>query len=220
METFIKTIIYIHAFFGGIGLISGILSMMSIKGSPLHKKSGKAFSYGILISSIISLFVCCFPGHYNIFLFLIGLFTIYLVVSGNRMLNYKKEVNTKTIRLDKLMSISMLIISTLMTILGILLMIQKTNNAILLIFFGGLGLWMSFKDLQFYKNINNQSKLWLIKHIGKMIGALIASITAFIVAGMRIGNIYSWILPSVIGTVVIVYWIRKVKNQQKRMINL
>ena len=44
-----------------------------------------------------------------------------------------------------------------------------------------------------------------------MIGALIASITAFIIAGLGIGNLIAWILPTILGTFYIVYWKRKMK---------
>lgn len=37
METFIKTLIYIHAFFGGLGLTAGIVSIVVRKGGKVHK---------------------------------------------------------------------------------------------------------------------------------------------------------------------------------------
>jgi len=43
METTIKTIIYIHAFFGGIGLLAGFASVIFQKGSLNHKAAGKYF---------------------------------------------------------------------------------------------------------------------------------------------------------------------------------
>jgi len=38
MEETIKTLIYIHAFFGGLGLVTGIGSIIVKKGSKPHKK--------------------------------------------------------------------------------------------------------------------------------------------------------------------------------------
>ena len=91
MENFIKTLIYIHAFFGGIGLIAGTVIMFAKKGNQLHVKAGKIFSVGMLISTILSFIVCAFPNHHNSFLVLIGIFTIYMILLGNRVTKYKKK---------------------------------------------------------------------------------------------------------------------------------
>ena len=93
MEETIKTLIYIHAFFGGLGLVTGIGSIIVKKGSKPHKKMGKLFSIGMIISSLISMPISWLPNHENIFLFLIGLFTIYLVISGNQILTFKSNID-------------------------------------------------------------------------------------------------------------------------------
>ena len=71
---------------------------------------------------------------------------------------------------------------------------------------------MTIRDFIFYKNVEKTKNGWLSNHIGKMIGAFIASITAFIVAGLGIGNLIAWTLPSILGTIYIVYWRRKLKT--------
>ena len=78
MEHVIKVLIYIHAFFGGVGLVTGLISIFVKKGGINHKKTGKLFSYSMIISSLISLAISRMPNHENLFLFLIGIFTIYL----------------------------------------------------------------------------------------------------------------------------------------------
>lgn len=218
MEPAIKILIYIHAFFGGIGLITGIGSVIVKKGKTLHKRMGKLFSIGMLISSILSLIVCCLPKHYNIFLFLIGLFTIYLVISGNRALAFKNKIEADLI--DKITSGSMLFFSVIMISLGVYCQWNSINNGILFTFFGGFGFYMTIKDFIYFRNLSEKNKSWLSKHIGKMIGALIASITAFIVAGLSIGNIMAWITPSILGTIYIIYWNRKLKSKTVKTIKI
>ncbi len=211
MEEIITIFIYIHAFFGGLGLISGIGSILVKKGSKPHKKLGKFFSISMISSSLISMPIACMPNHENNFLFVIGLFTIYLVISGNQILTFKqKEKNTAKL-LERITSGSMLIISICMVIYGILGMLQNKSNSILYIFFGGFGLSLTIRDFIYFKNLAKKKNLWLSNHIGKMVGALIASITAFIVAGIGIGNIFAWITPSILGTFYIIYWRSKIK---------
>ena len=210
MENLIKIIIYVHAFFGGIGLIAGTAIMFSKKGNLLHKKLGKIFSVGMLVSSVLSLFICMLPNHHNSFLLMIGIFTIYMILIGNRVVNYKRKEYKNF--LDKLISGVILVTSIIMIVLTVYQKIFHNNFPILLLIFGILGLFMSYKDFVFYKN-EDRHKKWLISHVGKMVGAYIASVTAFLVAGAGFGNnFYAWILPSIIGTIYIIFWGRKLNK--------
>lgn len=208
MEETIKIFIYIHAFFGGTGLITGIGSIIVKKGSPIHKKTGKLFSIAMITSSLISIPISWMPNHENLFLFLIGLFTIYLVLVGNRALAFKAK--EKANQVDKMISGSMLLFSLIMITIGVNGVLDGISYSILYLFFGGFGLLLTIGDFRFYLNSRNPKNAWLISHITKMIGAVIASITAFIIAGLEIGNLIAWTLPTILGTIYIVYWRRKV----------
>ncbi len=209
MEQTITTLIYIHAFFGGLGLITGMISVFVKKGGFNHKRAGKVFSYSMIISSLLSLLIARMPNHENLFLFLIGIFTIYLILAGNRALTLKSSIKSKADWLDQLISGSMLLTSIIMLTLGLIGMIQKADNSILYLFFGGFGVFMTWRDFQTFKIFTKHKKAWLISHLGRMVGALIASITAFLVAGLHIGTIVVWLTPTVIGTAYILYWKRK-----------
>ncbi len=207
MEETIKILIYIHAFFGGIGLITGIGSVIVKKGSLAHKRLGKLFSIGMITSSLVSIPVSWMPNHENLFLFLIGIFTIYLVLTGNRALSFISARQVKWI--DKVISGSMFLFSVIMISIGIYGTLNNLSIGILYLFFGGIGFFLAINDFRLYKNIKNAGNRLLMVHIGKMVGALIASVTAFIVAGLGIGNIIGWLLPTIIGTIYIIYWRRK-----------
>lgn len=211
METTIKSAIYIHAFFGGIGLLAGFASVIFQKGSSNHKKAGKLFSISMIISSVISLIVCLFPKHENPFLFLIGIFTIYLVVSGNRVLLFKNKKQPNYI--DKLISKILLIGAITQLILGCYYLLNQQFGGILYLFFGTLALSLSIRDFKFFKSLDKSKILNL--HIGKMSGAFAASITAFLVAGIQLQNIIFWILPTLLAGIFIFYWIRKVNRPKK-----
>ena len=189
MEPTIKILIYIHAFFGGLGLINGLVSIFVKKGSLNHKKSGQIFSYSIVISSLISLFVARMTHHENLFLFLIGIFTIYLVLAGNRALTLKDKSKIAANWVDILISGAMLITSLVMILLGVIGLLQHSENKLLHLFFGGFGLFLTLKDFQTFRTFRTNKNAWLKSHIGRMVGALIASFTAFLVAGLHINAI-------------------------------
>lgn len=211
MEETIKILIYIHASFGGIGLITGIGNFILKKGNSFHKKIGKIFSYSMIISSLISLIVAKMPNHENLFLFLIGIFTIYMVLAGNRVLTLKNKTKEKADYIDKSISGIMLLTSVIMLIIGIIEITQKIDNSILYIFFSSFGLFMTLKDFKTFRKFKENKNAWLKSHIGRMVGALIASVTAFMVAGLHIGTLLIWIMPTIIGTGYIIYWNRKLK---------
>ncbi len=211
MESTITILIYIHAFFGGIALIAGIGIVILKKGTKQHKLLGKVFSYGMIISSAISMPIALMPVHKNPFLFSISLFTIYLILTGQRALLHKgkKEVSN----IDKVISMAMILTSSAMLFKGVYGITQEAYGNILYLFFGGFGLLLSLKDFKFYSIKKRTSTSWLRIHISKMLGAFISSITAFIIAGLGYGDVMiAWILPSIIGTIYILYSIRNISG--------
>jgi len=219
MEDIIKIAIYIHAFFGGVGLITGIGSIIVKKGSKLHIQMGKLFSIGMVTSSLISIPISWMPNHENVFLFVIGVFTIYLVLAGNRALKFKNKTQADWV--DKTISGTMLLFSVFMIAFGIYVITNSNTMSILFLFFGGFGIMLTVKDFLFYNNDDKPKNTWLIAHLGKMNGALIASITAFFIAGIGVNNLIAWLSPTVIGTIYIIYWKRKmtIKTKDKKAVS-
>jgi uncharacterized membrane protein len=215
MENSIRIFIYIHAFFGSVGLITGIASIIVKKGNTKHKQLGKWFTWSMIISSAISLVVARMPNHINNFLFLIGIFTIYMVLAGNRALTFKSIKKTEANLVDKLISGTMMISGLLMIGFGINGLVNGYSQSILFIFFGAFGIFLPYGDYKLFTKTLENRKLWLITHLSRMLGALIASITAFLVAGIKYDNLWAWMLPTVLGTAYIIYWIKKVKGTLK-----
>lgn len=212
MENFIKTLIYIHAFFGGLGLIAGVISILVRKGGKVHKLWGKIFSVGMITSSLLSLIVASFPGHENMFLFLIGIFTIYMVLAGKRALTLKVSIKSKADALDKSISYIMFAIAVLMMIFGTICLLKDNNLWTLYFFFGSIGLLMTYRDFKAFKEFTTNNKVAIVSHIGRMVGAFITSVTAFIVAGLSISNLVVWLLPTLLGIPYIIFWTRKMKT--------
>ncbi len=214
MEQAITILIYFHAFCGGIGLLTGIGSIIVRKGGLIHKRMGRIFSYAMLTSSSIALVVSRMPNHENLFLFLIALFTIYLVLAGNRALTFKSRSKKKANVLDKSVSGVMLFSAVIMIIFGVIGYIQNLPNSILYVFFGGFGAFLSLGDFRMFKIFHLNKNAWLISHLGRMTGALIASITAFLVTAIDLGSVVVWIAPTLVGTLYITYWNVKLKSKK------
>ena len=106
MEKTIQILIYIHATFGGFALLAGLVSIIAKKGKNIHRKSGLIFFYSMILSGIIAMIVALLPNHESPFLFAVGIFSLYFVLTGNRALNFKRK--NPDLKIDKLISIIMI----------------------------------------------------------------------------------------------------------------
>lgn len=210
MEKTIQILIYIHAALGSIALLAGTLALLVKKGSFLHKKSGLTFYVAMILSSTLAMCIALLPKHTSPFLFSIGIFSLYFVLTGKRALRLKHK--NSTLFWDKIISVIMLITSLLMALLPIVLT-QKIQ--VILAVFGTAGVIFSIRDLQNFKNSKVLRRKWLQLHIGKMTGGYIAATTAFVVVNQIFPGITGWFIPSIVGSLIIYYWIKKVKPKTK-----
>jgi len=203
----IQILIYIHAAFGGIALLAGFVSMIAKKGQIVHRKSGLFFFYAMMISGIIAMLVAVLPNHENPFLFAVGIFSLYFVVTGKRVLRLKRK--NPNLKIDKIIAVVMIVTGVLMIFLPPIL--TNNVNPILLVF-GVVGIVLSVKDLLLFKKPDRLQKAWLKLHLGKMLGGYISATTAFVVVNEFFPSIYGWFIPGIIGGFMIAYWIRKINK--------
>jgi uncharacterized membrane protein len=201
-------IYYIHAPLGGIALLAGGIALIVKKGNSIHKKSGIIFFYTMLISAITSFIISILPNHESPFLFSIGLFSSYFLISGIRSLNFKRK--EFSLRIDKIIAYLIIIVGICMVLYPVILH-SKLN--IILTVFGIVGLVFGIRDLRHFKDLNHLKKSWLKLHLGKMSGGYIAAVTAFFVVNQILPGIWNWFVPGILGSVYITYWMKKVNKK-------
>ena len=183
METFIQTTLFIHAFAGGLALISGFAAILSKKGQKLHIKSGSIYFWSMMTVIVTAIIIALLRD--NSFLQSIAVFSFYLAFTGKRLLRYKKAISPKPI--DWIIS-----------------SIGFAAEAPVLLVFGLFLFSMSFQDLIKMKRKKFVKNAWLFDHIGRMSGSFIATTTAFIVVNFSMTPAWVlWLLPTAIGTPLI-----------------
>lgn len=202
-------IYFIHAPLGGIALVAGGIALITKKGSSSHKKSGKVFFYSMLLSAISAFVISVLPNHESPFLFSIGLFSIYFLISGLRSLRYKKKDLQLTV--DKLIAYLILLTGIFM-ILYPIVYYSKLN--IILTVFGVVGIVFGLRDLMLFKNIKRLKQNMLKLHVGKMTGGYIAAVSAFFVVNQILPGIWNWFVPGIVGGVYITYWMTKLNKKK------
>lgn len=152
--------------------------------------------------------------HPNYFLFMVGLFTLYMVSSGKRYLKHKKIETQRIENVDWAISIIMLIGGLLFVGLGIWFILKANLFGLVFVVFGSFGLLFVWQDFLYFNKKSSIKNYWLIGHLQRMTGAFIASITAFLVVNAKYfpdiipGFVY-WLLPTIIFTPLIVKWSKK-----------
>ncbi len=213
MEIFVKILIIIHATAGGIGFITGPGALMVQKGGKVHRALGKVFYWAMIVASGLSLVVSNMPKHESFFLFTIGIFTLYMVLSGRRFLALKrlyKDQNASAF--DWMLTVLMAIGGVVMIIHGIQ-MCSTNTLGYALIAFALLALRYVVSSVLLFMKKNVKPNSWLLEHISRMIGANIAAFTAFLVVNnLNLPPLVAWLSPTVVFVPLIIYFSAKEKK--------
>lgn len=212
METFIKYLIFSHVAAGGISLLTAPTSMVVAKGGKAHRVSGKVFFWSMVYIFVSALVLGTY--HWKPFLLMVSMLSFYLVYSGYRTL-YQKQIQLgKGVRwYDWTVAALCGIFMLGFLIWSVELMVNGTN-AILIIFFSLGGLFSIITEVKRYVTKSEQKYGWLFNHIGRMVGGFIAAVTAFSTNVLTfLPGLAQWLWPTLIGTPLIIYWIRTYRKK-------
>jgi uncharacterized membrane protein len=219
MDILFKIFLTIHIIGGATGLLTGILNMAAKKGDSKHKIIGKIFTVSMLSAGLSSLVLSVLhPSH---FLFMVGIFTVYMVATGNRYLYLKSlHKNQKPKIIDWTLTLIMLLAGLLFIALGTLSLLKSNFFGLVLVTFGFLGLLFVRQDFINFRGKSTILNYWLSVHLQRMIGAFIASSTAFLVVNAKylpesIPVIVYWLLPTMILTPLIIKWANKYEVKKR-----
>ena len=211
--TLFQFLLTIHVAGGFTSLLLGLYVMIAKKGDTFHKKIGKIYFYALLSAAIVAIPMSYI--HPNFFLFLISIFTIYMLLTGVRYLN-KKDLS-KVNHIDWAIAIVMLIFALIFIGLGIFYLTNGNNFGIVLVVFGAISLLFSYHDWRSFRGYSPIKNVYLTTHIQRMVGSYIASATAFLVVNNTfLPSVVAWLLPTVLVVPLIVIWTKKYKVMKNK----
>ncbi len=218
MKTLFNIFLVIHIIAGATGLITGTISIIRKKGDKIHKLIGKIFLFGMQATGFSALILSIL--HPNIFLFSVGVFTIYLTGSGTRFLSLKKlGEGQKPALIDWLLTISMLVFGGILISFGAYKLISGNVFGSVFCVFGTIGFMNALQDIKLFRGKITEANYWLLAHLGKMTGGYIAAFTAFLVVNLHhlpfIPSVVGWLLPTALFTPLIFFWSAKYKSKRK-----
>jgi uncharacterized membrane protein len=216
MERFLQTMLIIHIIAGSLALLAGTVAILTKKGSRVHNKSGKIYYWSMILIGLTAFSIAIPKG--NMFLLMIGGFSTYMTLTGYRYLQFKRNPELKYGNWD----FTFILIGFLTLIIPSIYFtnIGWTKIGGFAIVFGVFGLFlfsMLIGDIINSKKISSYPKTWFLQmHITRMMGAFIATFTAFLVINWESDPVYiAWLLPTVIFTPLIIYFRRKYQLLKK-----
>lgn len=219
MDITFRVFLVVHIISGTIGLLAGTINILRRKGDKKHKLVGKFFLYSML-SVGCSAFVLSVL-HPNYFLFIVGVFTIYMAATGDRYLLLKKlNTSQKPKIIDWMLTSFMSVFGIAFIGFGIYNLVKGNSFGVVFIVFGLIGLKFVSTDIKNFGGKSTISNFWLTAHLQRMIGAYIAALTAFLVVngdfmqGILPGYVM-WLLPTVVVVPFIFKWTRKFQVMKK-----
>lgn len=199
----------LHIVGGTLGLLAGSITILAKKGDKRHRLTGRIFAVCMLGAGISSLILAAL--HSNDFLFVVGIFTIYMTGTGWRYLAFKNlHVLQKALFIDWALIGFMLIGCILFLWFGVSYIYQKKYFGLITLLFFWRGITFVRQDIRFFSGQRKTKNDWLIAHLQRMSGAYIASLTAFaVVNAPPFFSIIPWLLPSIIVVPFLVKWTKK-----------
>ncbi len=213
-----SSLIVMHIAGGSTGLIAGTTAAITRKGNRRHRFAGKAFFYGMLLASLSAGLLSWLPGHENIFLFAVGGFTLYMICSGYRAIFQKRQWKSgEGLPIwDALVTLFGAGFGSCLLYLAVQLLRSTGLFGLVPMVFALVCLFFAWADLQLVLGKTTVKHRWLTNHISRMMGALIASYTAFLVVNVQIQQQWIlWLLPTLVGGFFIRYFLRKYTHTNK-----
>ncbi len=211
-EIFLSIMLMLHIAGGTIALLSGLVAMLTLKGGNNHRLAGKIYFWGMTAVFLGAVAVAI--GHNNEFLLMVGFFSYYMTVRGYRILSLKGLHQGQQASLIDWLIISVSGVFVLILLSwGVLGMLKGQGMAIVAFVFGTIGSSFLFSDIRKFVKPPSEKMHWWYGHISSMGGSYISAVTAFVVVNIQLPQFQwvLWILPAIIGSIIIGRTIRKYK---------
>lgn len=217
MDSAMTTIRWLHIASGTIALLVAPAAMLTVKGGLAHRRWGKIYFWAMALVAATAVVLGLWRP--NVFLTLLALFSFYMAFSGYRVLFRKQPAQGLGPQaIDWAAALVTLAASTGLVVLGLLrpgAIWQRLG--IVPVVFGVLGIVLAGLDVWKFVRPPDDRRAWWFAHMTGMLGAYIATVSAFSVVNFTfLPTTARWLWPTVIGTPLIVLWITYYKRRFAR----
>ena len=204
------TALVMHIAGGTIALLAGPVAMRARKGGTLHRMAGRSYAAAMACTTGSALYLALVTR--NRLLLVIAVFSFFLAYTGWRALWQKHLHEGRGARwFDWLVAAGTLLFSAGLLAAGLVTGREATD-----LFFGSLGVALAIRHM---RELTGRVRPggWVVRHMIGMSAAYIATVSAFAVVSLRfLPAPVTFIVPTLIGTPLIVWTARRLEASQQR----
>ncbi|MBP6312706.1 MAG: hypothetical protein KA408_10590 [Flavobacteriales bacterium] len=211
---FVDLFFAIHGAAGILALIVAPVAMYVAKGSNQHRLWGKVFFYAMVLVTITAIVLSIL--HPNLVMAMLAVFSFHLVASGYRSLYHKKlHEGQRAGRTDWVLQGLAGLFNGGLFLWGMAHTVLKDSDkrGWIFLIFGAIGLTLVLMNIRRFFKKSHDKQEWLYGHMIGFLSGYIATLSAFSVVNLEFidPGWLRWLWPSLIGTPVIVMWVRYYK---------
>lgn len=218
-----QILLWSHIVFGGLALLIFMVPLLTKKGGKRHKQTGKIYTLSMMLAAITAwtaIILRLATGRYDeavslSFLALVGLLAFENVFYGVRVLKQKRRTGPHTGSLEY-------VISGITALAGVAGLAYGLYGKVQILFvvFGALTVNVCIEHVNEMRKPPKSKWFWWYAHMGNMITACVATVTAFLVTNITTslgGNAWMvWLAPTAIGVPGMIIWTRKERERLER----
>lgn len=207
MVTAFLAVRFLHILAGMLAFFVAPGALMTRKGALWHRRWGKVYFWSMAVVAATAAPMAIYRS--NPFLLLVGLFSFYLAFSGYRILSHKRpQAGQGPASMDWLAA-GIGFTGGLGLLLWGLLTLRTSSFGVIALVFGTLGITVSCRDTHRFVHPSTDKRAWLYGHMGNMLGAYIATVSAFSAVNLLfLPPLVRWLWPTAIGVPTLILWIR------------
>ncbi len=197
-----EILLFAHIAGGSVALICALMAVSSKKGSNFHRRVGRIYALGMATIGVTAIPMAIISG--KTFLFLIALFSSYLVFAGWR---FAVNRSGRPSKLDWIAVLIMLLTAATMTIGAYIIYAEGSDMWVALAVFATIAAVLGLVDMKSHISRRTIGKKRVARHLTNMLSGTIATVTAAVVVNISTDPAWiAWLVPTVIIVPVIIYW--------------
>lgn len=203
-----------HIAAGSIALFAGPGAMLTVKGGLWHRRWGRVYVWAMGVVAVTALVLATVRP--NLFLALVAVFSFYLAFIGQRTIARRRLPQGRRVTGLDWGGAVVAGAGAVGLLIYVLLPREGRRPGVwpVALIFGLLGLLLVGRELRSFWRPDAESRAWWYRHMGNMLGAYIATVSAFSVVNFTVlPPIIRWLWPTAVGVPLIGLWVRHYRRR-------
>lgn len=195
--------LFLHIVAGVTALLAAGAALGCAKGSAWHRRAGLTYVLAMLAVTLTTFVLVALRP--NLFLFVIGVFSFYLVFTGWRA---GAQRDGRPRLPDHLAGAAMALTGAAMLAIGVMRLFGAGGaEPVILLVFGSIGLTLALSDWRDWRRGPITGKARIARHLTRMLAGATATATAAVVVNLSfLPPLVVWLGPTILITPLIFWW--------------